>query len=130
MLRLWRRCVAWSGPEHPNTLISMYNLASAYQALGKYAQAEALFRQNLDIRRRVLGPEHPDTLFSMTAVAEVYQDEGKYAEAEMLGKGALEIQRRVLGPEHLATIYSMINLAAITAVKPDMRRLRHCPGRP
>ena len=41
---------------------TMNNLAVAYYFQGKYAQAEALYSQTLEIRRRVLGPEHPNTL--------------------------------------------------------------------
>lgn len=70
---------------------------------GKYAQAEALNLQTLEIRRRVLGPEHPDTLMSINNLAVVYFDEGKYAQAEALFSQTLEIMRRVLGPEHPAT---------------------------
>ena len=40
----------------------MNNLADVYDEEGKYAQAEALYSQTLEIQRRVLGPEHPDTL--------------------------------------------------------------------
>jgi hypothetical protein len=48
------------GPDHPDTLYSMSNLASVYRRQGKYAQAEALHSQTLEVRRRVLGAEHPD----------------------------------------------------------------------
>ena len=99
------------GPEHPDTLYSMNNLAIVYYYQGKYAQAEALDSQTLEIRRRVLGPEHPDTLNSMNILATVYDDEGKYAQAEALFSQTLEIQRRVLGPEHPDTLTSMNNLA-------------------
>jgi Tfp pilus assembly protein PilF len=45
------------GPEHPDTLRSMNNLAVVYDDQGKYAQAEALYSQTLEIQRRVLpGP--------------------------------------------------------------------------
>ena len=50
------------GPEHPTRLSYMKNLASVYSNEGRYAQAEALFNQNLEIIRRVIGPEHPLTL--------------------------------------------------------------------
>jgi non-specific serine/threonine protein kinase/serine/threonine-protein kinase len=53
------------GPEHPDTLSSMYGQATAYDGQGKSAQAEALYSQALAIRRRVLGPEHPETLRTM-----------------------------------------------------------------
>ena len=101
------------GPEHPDTLTSMNNLAIVYYEQGKYAQAEALHSQTLEIRRRVLGPEHPDTLASMNNLAIVYYEQGKYAQAEALYSQTLEIQRRVLGPEHPDTLTSMNNLANV-----------------
>ena len=57
------------GPEHPETLISMSDLAAVYERKGKYAPAEALDSQVLEVRRRVLGPEHPKTLTSMRDLA-------------------------------------------------------------
>ena len=77
----------------------MNNLADAYSDEGKYAQAEALYSQILEIRRRVLGPEHPGTLSSMNYLAKDYTYEGKYAQAERIFSQTLEIDRRVLGPE-------------------------------
>jgi hypothetical protein len=57
------------GPEHPDTLNSMSNLATTLAALGDAAGAVRLHRQVLDVRRRVLGAEHPDTLTSMGNLA-------------------------------------------------------------
>jgi len=37
------------------------DLASDYMEWGKYAQAEALYTQTLEIQKRVLGPDNPDT---------------------------------------------------------------------
>ncbi|WP_396270599.1 tetratricopeptide repeat protein [Granulicella paludicola] len=53
---------------------------------GKDAQTEALYRQTLKIRRRVLGTKYPDTLTSM-------------------------VQRRVLGSERPDVLLSASNLA-------------------
>ena len=101
------------GPEHPDTLSSMSNLAAVYDLAGKHAQAEALDSQSLAIQRRALGPEHPATLKSMSNLAYVYFDEGKYAQAEALGSQSLGIQRRVLGPEHPDTLASIYSLAVV-----------------
>ena len=101
------------GPEHPDTLTSMQNLAMIYRDQGKYPQAEALNSQILEIRRRVLGLEHSDTLKSMGNLAVVYEDEGKYAQAEAHDNQTLEIRRRVLGPDDSDTLASMGNLAIV-----------------
>jgi Flp pilus assembly protein TadD len=41
--------------------MSMSNLGTTYVREGKYAQAEALFTQALEIQKRVMGPENPLT---------------------------------------------------------------------
>ena len=99
------------GPEHPDTLASMHNLAIAYHDQGKMAEAEALQAQTLEIRKRVLGAEHPDTLMSMNRLGNVYLDQGKPAEAVALHAQNLEIRKRVLGAEHPDTLMSTNNLA-------------------
>jgi len=43
------------GAEHPNTLVSVNNLASLLQSKGDYAEAEPLYRRALAARERVLG---------------------------------------------------------------------------
>jgi hypothetical protein len=57
------------GPEHPDTLTSMSNLAGVLGRQGKYEDAEAMNRQTLVLRKKVLGPEHPDTLLSVYCLA-------------------------------------------------------------
>src|SRR5262249_53483106 len=52
------------GPEHPDTLESVDNLASLYQMQGRYDEAEPLFRRALSGYEKVLGHEHPSTLAS------------------------------------------------------------------
>ena len=54
------------GPEHPDALTSMSNLARVLGRQGKYEEAESMNRQTLARREKVLGPEHPDTLTSMS----------------------------------------------------------------
>ena len=53
------------GEEHPDTLISMANLASTYSNQGRWKEAEELQRQELETYSRILGQEHPNTLISM-----------------------------------------------------------------
>ncbi|MBZ5654174.1 MAG: tetratricopeptide repeat protein [Acidobacteriia bacterium] len=99
------------GPEHPDTLRSMNNLANIFGDEGHGDEAEKISRETLEIRRRVLGPSHPDTLRSMNALADNLYEAGRYSEAGKLFGETLEIQRHVLGPEHRDTLGSMNNLA-------------------
>ena len=40
--------------------LALNNLAYLYQDLGRYADAEPLYRRSLAINEKALGPEHPD----------------------------------------------------------------------
>ncbi|KAG4433370.1 hypothetical protein IFR05_011154 [Cadophora sp. M221] len=52
-------------PEtHPDMLTTMSNLAGVLDRQGKYAEAEAMNRQTLEIKEEVLGKTHPSTLTS------------------------------------------------------------------
>jgi Tfp pilus assembly protein PilF len=53
------------GKDHPQTLISMNNLATSLCEQGKYAEAEAIHRQTLQLQETVLGKDYPDTLASI-----------------------------------------------------------------
>ena len=65
------------GPDHPDTLQSRNNLATAYRAAGRLDEAISLHEQTLAARERVLGPDHPDTLASRNNLAIAYQAAGR-----------------------------------------------------
>ena len=89
----------------------MNGLASAYDDQGKYAQAETLFRQTMDVDRRVLGPEQAYTLTAINNLGEVSQHLGKYDAAETYTAQALAGWRHTLGPESTYTVTSEADLA-------------------
>ena len=89
----------------------MNNLAVLYQSQGRYAEAEPLYQQALQLSEKVLGKEHPDTIASVNNLAGLYQSQGRYAEAEPLYQQALQLYEKVLGKEHPDTITSVNNLA-------------------
>ena len=69
------------GPDHPDTLFSMTNLANGYARAGQNDRALKLREEVLALRKAKLGPDHPDTLFSMTNLANSYFDLGRHGEA-------------------------------------------------
>ncbi|RYP77656.1 hypothetical protein DL771_001024 [Monosporascus sp. 5C6A] len=78
---------------------------------GRYNEAEELFVQVMETRKRVLGEEHPSTLTSMANLASTFWNQGRWKEAEELQANELQICSRVLGEEHPDTLTSMANLA-------------------
>jgi DNA polymerase III delta prime subunit len=79
---------------------------------GRYEEAEELFVEVMETRKRVLGDEHPDTLTSMANLAATYRNQGRWNEAEKLEVQVMETRKRVLGDEHPDTLRSMANLAS------------------
>ena len=57
------------GPEHPDTLTSMANLALTFWNKGRWTEAEKLFMQVMEKRKIALEPE---TLTSMSNLASTY----------------------------------------------------------
>ena len=99
------------GPEHPETLQSMHNLASTYRKLARADEALELFQETLTIRTRVLGPDHFETLQSMHGLGWTYADLAQHRDAAKLHEESLSIRREILGPHHPETLQSMHGLA-------------------
>ena len=97
-------------------LMSTNNLANLYWNQGRYDEAEPLYLETLEIRKRVLGDDHPDTLGSMNGLGSLYHRQGRYEEAEPLYLETLEARKRVLGDDHPATTRTLYNLACFEAV--------------
>jgi hypothetical protein len=70
-----------------------------------------MWRELIDLQRRVLGREHPSTLATINNLALSLGGQGKHTEAEQIQRELLDVRRRVLGPEHPDTLTTMGNLA-------------------
>jgi tetratricopeptide (TPR) repeat protein len=73
-----------NGPEHPDTLKAINNLAISYAAAGRNDEALKLREEVLPLRRKVLGPENPDTVQAMANLAMSYDAGGRKEEAKAL----------------------------------------------
>jgi tetratricopeptide (TPR) repeat protein len=99
------------GPEHPDTLHSMYNLASAYLEAGRGDQAMKLQEETLRLMQSRLGPDHPHSMQSLDSLGSAYFRAGRAEESVQFHAKAAELRRAKLGPDHPDTLLSMSNLA-------------------
>jgi serine/threonine protein kinase len=99
------------GPHHPDTLVSMNNLATSYGALGRHAEARDLYEEVLTVHKATRGPDHSDTLRSMNNLGNSYHALGRHADALALHEQTLALRKARLGPNHPDTLGSMNNLA-------------------
>jgi len=96
--------------EKSNYLMDIGNL---YDFNGCYREAEPLYKQALEIFRKIYGEYHPDVAQSLNNLAGLYDDEGRYDKAESLYKQALEIRRKIYGEYHPNLATSFNNLAGL-----------------
>jgi tetratricopeptide (TPR) repeat protein len=91
------------GREHPDTLMSMNNLASVLDSQGKHEEAEAMHRQTLAMREKALGREHPSTLTSVYCLAYLLAKQHMFEESLNLYQRACKGYSKVLGEHHPTT---------------------------
>jgi tetratricopeptide (TPR) repeat protein len=89
---------------------ALIDLAWAEGGNGKQKEAEALEREALAMRQKLLSPEHPDVANSLYLVGDRMRQQGNPSEAYSVLSAALSIQRKVLGEDHPATLYTLKSL--------------------
>ncbi|MFE6918056.1 tetratricopeptide repeat protein, partial [Streptomyces rubiginosohelvolus] len=83
------------GPDHPDTLTSANNLATALANLRQFRAAEQILGDARARSRRVLGENHPDTQRLTENLAQVLTALGRRFEAQRLrAPGGKKGQRR------------------------------------
>jgi serine/threonine protein kinase/tetratricopeptide (TPR) repeat protein len=99
------------GADHPDTLVTLNNLAGAYQDAGRLPEAIRLFEQARDARVAKLGADHPDTLTTLNNLALAYGHAGRLAEAIRLFEQVRDAEVAKLGADHPDTLTTVHNLA-------------------
>ncbi|HYW70112.1 MAG TPA: CHAT domain-containing protein [Pyrinomonadaceae bacterium] len=107
------------GPDHPDTLMVLYNLGIISKEQGDYAKAVQFHQQALDARERVLGQDNTLVAASLTDLATVYRVTGDYAKAEELQLRALAIREKLFGPEDESVGQVLFNLGALYGTKKE-----------
>jgi tetratricopeptide (TPR) repeat protein len=82
------------GPEHPDTALSLNNLATLYISQGRYAEAEPLYQRALAIVEKALGPEHPNTAQALENYAALMRKLNRESEAAKLEARAEGIREK------------------------------------
>jgi tetratricopeptide (TPR) repeat protein len=112
------------GPNHPDTMACLNDLAVLLADQGDYGEARALHERALAVREQELGPDHPDTAESLNNLAFLLRRQGDYAGARPLLERALAIDEKVFGPGHPATATGLNNLALLLQDQDDFAAAR------
>src|SRR5215216_1749783 len=127
------------GEEHPDVAAALVDLAFVKRKLGDDASAEALYREALRIREKVLEPNHMLTVGTLERLSETCAARGNFAEALARLYRALPAREAALGADHervraarsrVAQLESQIALAADTAATAAARATREAVDTP
>ncbi len=98
---------------HADLAKSLNNVAVLDHKQRKYAEAEPLLRDALDMYRRLFKGDHRNVANTLNNLATLFQDQGKYADAETLYRDALDMRRRLFKDDHLYVAASLNDLAIL-----------------
>jgi tetratricopeptide (TPR) repeat protein len=104
-----------ANPKHPKTLTKMNNLAYSTR-LGRYQDAERLYKKVLATRERMLGREDLES-HTLNNLGDLFRLQGGYQSAEPLYRRALLINEKVLGTDSLRNAPILNNLAIVARNK-------------
>jgi tetratricopeptide (TPR) repeat protein len=103
------------GPDHPDTMLAMGNLAANLKDEKKYAESKAMLEELLPLQKKVLGDEHFLTLSTRVSLAELLSAQGDYADAEKSFRETRKLDEKVLGPDHPQTIEHLEEFGVVLA---------------
>ena len=102
------------GPNNPDTAKVIRKLGVAYDAQGRYADADAQFKRALDIFTKAFGPDHRFIATVLLNQGQLFEHQRRYGDAEQAYKRALAINEKARGPNHPDTVARRLNhLAAV-----------------
>jgi tetratricopeptide (TPR) repeat protein len=88
------------GPEHPDSMVIVEHLASAYVAAGRVSEAVAWYKRILADWSRTIGIDHPRALTARVALGRVLVGAGLYEDAISALTAALSDAERAYGEGH------------------------------
>jgi tetratricopeptide (TPR) repeat protein len=101
------------GEKHPDTLVSLNNLAGIYSELGRFSEALPLTEKAYSLSKEMLGEKHPDTLVHLNNLAGIYQKLGRFSEALALSEKAYSLSKEVGEKNPYTTVASLNNLGMV-----------------
>jgi tetratricopeptide (TPR) repeat protein len=107
------------GPDHPETLASMGDLASSYGDTGQNDRALKLYEETLSLMRAKLGPDHPYTLWTLEGQAQCLGKSGHMDRAGAILDEVIASRRKAHGGGDPDTLRSRMSRADL-----DLARCR------
>lgn len=110
------------GPEDPETLISLENLATTHHTLCHYERAAELRERAYDARKRTDGPQAQTTLSTLGHLGLSHQALGHHKRAVELLEQTYAGRKATLGGGHPTTLIALSNLALTLHLDGQLQR--------
>ena len=110
-----------SDAAHPLLAEALNNLAWALIGLGRPAEAEPLFQEALDMKRKLYRDSHYELASGLNNLAYTREMLGDFTGAEDAYREALAMNRRRLGASHPEIAANLTNLAYVLYAKGEHR---------
>lgn len=101
------------GPDNPQIIVALNNLAHLLKSTNRFSEAETLMRRALSIEEKTFGPTRPDISIRLNNLAMLLQATKRPDEAERLMRRALTIDEENFGPMHASVATDLNNLAGL-----------------
>lgn len=99
--------------NEPALARALNDLGVTEEALGEYDDAEALYDEALERRRRLYGARHRAVAVTASNLSVIRYRRADYTGAVQLGEEALHAMRAAVGPDHQRSLLIQSNLAAM-----------------
>jgi serine/threonine-protein kinase len=110
---------AVNGPDHPDTLETLKNIAGVHMMMGELDRAEAMHEEIYRRQVNLLGPDHPDTIGSLNSLGIVDQWQREYETARDKYQESLDKAIRVLGERDTRTLTYLSNYGSVLETMGD-----------
>jgi serine/threonine protein kinase/tetratricopeptide (TPR) repeat protein len=87
------------------------SLASTYVSLGRFNEAETLYKHTIEESVKAVGEVDPDTLYLFQNLGSLYATWGRFTEAQLNYQRVLDADQKILGPDHPTTLAALGSLA-------------------
>jgi tetratricopeptide (TPR) repeat protein len=102
------------GPDHIDTLTSQFHNAYVLESLGRYDEAEAVYRRTVD-RLRAVAPGDRMTVVALTVYAHLLNERGKTEDADRISAEALALARSRRPPDEVVLLSALQARAGVLA---------------
>ena len=106
-------CREQEGIDNPGTITSINGLAANLREIGELSEAEALFREVLDVRNQIMKPNGFEIGQALGGLAGTLEDAGRLEESLNYRKQSLEHRKNQEGCDTWLTNYERLCLASV-----------------